>query len=114
FADLKKFHGIEDEKPSSGAAGPQKMSSGLLSITLKCVGASIGEKPPLTKKLPGTTTVGKLKILCDSFFKFKSVKLKLFLQEEGSPLPILLDGEMASLMDLGVGNESTILVDEES
>ncbi|XP_062091919.1 tubulin-folding cofactor E [Humulus lupulus] len=115
FLELKKFHGIEDEKlSSSGTAGPQKMASGLLSIILKCVGASIGEKPLLTKKLPGTTTVGKLKILCESFFKLKSVKLKLYLQEEGSPLPILLDDEMASLLDVGVGNESTILVDEES
>jgi len=26
-------------------------------ITLNCVGASMGEKPPLTKKLPATTTV---------------------------------------------------------
>uniref|UniRef100_A0A7N0U8T7 CAP-Gly domain-containing protein n=1 Tax=Kalanchoe fedtschenkoi TaxID=63787 RepID=A0A7N0U8T7_KALFE len=58
FAELKVHHGIEDERPSStGAAGPQKMASGLLSVTLKCVGASIGEKPPLTKKLPATTTV---------------------------------------------------------
>ncbi|KAL6297248.1 tubulin-folding cofactor E [Prunus yedoensis var. nudiflora] len=114
FAELKVFHGIEDEKPLVGAAGPQKMASGLLSITLKCVGASIGEKPSLTKKLPGATTVGKLKILCESFFKLKSIKLKLFLQEEGSPLPMLLDDEMATLTDLGIGNESTILVDEES
>ncbi|KAF4368022.1 hypothetical protein F8388_002633 [Cannabis sativa] len=114
FLELKSFHGIEDEKPSSGGTGPQKMASGFLSIILKCVGASIGEKPLLTKKLPGTTTVGKLKILCESFFKLKSVKLKLYLQEEGSPFPILLDDEMASLIDVGVGNESTILVDEES
>lgn len=114
FAELKKFHGIEDERPSSGTAGPQKMSSGLLSITLKCVGPSIGEKPPLTKKIPATTTVGKLRILCESLFKLKSMKLKLFLQEEGSPLPTLLDDEMASLMEIGVGDQSTILVDEES
>ncbi|KAG6657042.1 tubulin-folding cofactor E isoform X1 [Carya illinoinensis] len=114
YAELKISHGIEDERPSVGAAGPQKMASGLLSITLKCVGASIGEKPPLTKKLPATTTVGKLKILCESFFKLKSVKPKLFLQEEGSPLPILLQDEMASLMDLGIGNESIILLNEES
>lgn len=33
---------------------------------------------------------------------------------QGSPLPMLLDDEMASLMDIGIGNESTILVDEES
>lgn len=114
FGELKEFHGIEDERPSTRSAGDQKMSSGLLSIILKCVAASIGEKPTLTKKLPATTTVGKLKILCESFFKLKSIKPKLFLQEEGSPLPLLLDDEMASLMDLGIGNESTILVDDES
>ncbi|KAL5760985.1 hypothetical protein ACOSQ2_019823 [Xanthoceras sorbifolium] len=114
FDELKKLHGIEDERPSIGAGGPQKMASGLLSVTLKCVGASMGEKPPLTKKLPATTTVGKLKILCESFFKLKSNTPKLFLQEEGSPLPSLLDDEMASLIDVGVGNDSTILVDEES
>lgn len=113
FNELKSLHGIEDERPSNGAAGPQKMGSGLLTVTLKCVGASMGEKPPLTKKLPATTTVGKLKILCESFFKLKSIKLKLFLQEEGSPLPVLLDNEMESLLDVGVGNESTVLVDEE-
>lgn len=112
FSELKVFHGIEDERPSNGAAGPQKMASGLISVTLKCVGASIGEKHPMTKKLPATTTVGKLKILCESFFKLKSVKPILFLQEEGSPLPTLLDDDMASLIDVGVGNESTILVDE--
>ncbi|KAJ7982715.1 Tubulin-folding cofactor E [Quillaja saponaria] len=114
FLELKNFYGIEDERPSSGTAGQQKMGSGLLSITLKCVAASIGEKAPLTKKLPATTTVGKLKFLCESFFKLKSIKPKLFLQEESSPLPILLDDEMASLIDLGIGNGSTILVDEES
>ncbi|XP_050219249.1 tubulin-folding cofactor E [Mercurialis annua] len=114
LAELKAFHGIEDERPSIGTSGPQKMASGLMSITMKCVGASIGEKPLITKKLPATTTVGKLKILCESFFKLKSVKPKLFLQEEGSPLPLLLDDEMATLMDIGVGNDSTILVDEES
>ncbi|KAI3990866.1 hypothetical protein MKX01_026050 [Papaver californicum] len=113
FNELKTKHAIEDEKPSTETAGPRKMSSGLLSITLTCVGASMGEKKPLTKKLPATSTIGKLKVLCESFFQLKSIKLKLFLQEEGSPLPMLLDNEMASLMELGIGNETTILVDEE-
>ncbi|KAJ1414425.1 Ubiquitin-like domain superfamily [Sesbania bispinosa] len=114
FSELKNFYGIEDERPSIGASGPQAISSGFLSITLKCVGASMGEKPPLTKKLPATTTVGKLKFLCESFFKLKSMRLKLFLQEEGSPLPLLLDNDTSSLMDVGIGNDSIILVDEES
>lgn len=114
FVELKNFHGIEDERSSVGTTGPQKMASGLLSVTLKSVAPSIGEKPPLTKKLPAATTIGKLKILCETFFKLGSIRPKLFLQEEGSPLPILLDDEMATLMDVGIGNESTVLVDEES
>ncbi|XP_008775749.2 tubulin-folding cofactor E isoform X2 [Phoenix dactylifera] len=82
FAELKALHGIEDEKPSCGISGPQKMASGLLCVTLKCVGASIGEKQPLKKKIPPSTTVGKLKVLCESFFKLKGIQLRLFLQEE--------------------------------
>ncbi|KAL6624574.1 hypothetical protein ACP70R_031895 [Stipagrostis hirtigluma subsp. patula] len=114
FAELKAFHGIEDEKPTSSASGPQKMASGLISITLKCVGPSMGEKQPLTKKLPPTTTVGKLKSLCESFFKLKDIKVRLFVEEEGCPLPQLLEEETASLVELGVGSGATIVVDEES
>lgn len=114
FAELKVYHKIEDERSSMGVSGPQKMGTGLLSITFRCVGASIGEKPPLTKKLPTTTTVGKLKNLCESFFKLKGIKQKMYFHEERSPLPMLLEDEMASLMDLGIGNDSVILIDEES
>ncbi|KAL8144366.1 hypothetical protein V2J09_017398 [Rumex salicifolius] len=102
--ELRKLHGLEDERPSNGPTA----------VTLKCVGASMGEKPPLTKKLPATISIGKLKILCESFFKLKSVNLKLFLQEQGSPFPTLLDDETSSLLDVGVSQESTILVDEEN
>nr|CAB3459886.1 unnamed protein product [Digitaria exilis] len=35
FAELKAFHGIEDEKPTSSTAGPQKMASGLISTELE-------------------------------------------------------------------------------
>ncbi|CAD6333663.1 unnamed protein product [Miscanthus lutarioriparius] len=88
FAELKSFHGIEDEKPTSSTSGPQKMASGLISVTLKCVGPSMGEKQPLTKKLPATAT--------------------------GCPLPQLLEENTASLMELGIGSGATIVVDEES
>uniref|UniRef100_A0A0E0DKU7 CAP-Gly domain-containing protein n=1 Tax=Oryza meridionalis TaxID=40149 RepID=A0A0E0DKU7_9ORYZ len=114
FAELKAFHGIEDEKPSSRTSGPQKMASGLISITLKCVGPSMGEKQSLTKKLPPATTVGKLKSLCESFFKLKDVKLRLYLEEEGCPLPQFFEEDTVSLMELGIGTGSTIIVDEES
>ena len=35
FVELKNFYGIEDEMPSVGAAGPQKMASGLLCMNLR-------------------------------------------------------------------------------
>ncbi|KAL9672728.1 hypothetical protein QQ045_028980 [Rhodiola kirilowii] len=35
LAELKVHHGIEDERPSAGAAGPQKMASGLLCMNLR-------------------------------------------------------------------------------
>ncbi|CAL9038104.1 unnamed protein product [Musa banksii] len=113
FAELKALHGIEYERPSSGIAGAQKMSSGLISVTLKCIGASMGEKQPLAKKLPPTTTVGKLKVLCESFFKLKDIRLRLYIQEEGLPLPLLLEDDMTAIVDLGVGTGTTVLVDEE-
>ncbi|KAG0451088.1 hypothetical protein HPP92_026434 [Vanilla planifolia] len=111
FEELKRLHAI-DEKPSAGIAGPQKMAAGLISVTLICVGASMGERQPLEKKLPPTTTVGRLKVLCESFFNMKGVKWRLFLQEKGSPLPTLLDDDMAHLINIGIGPEGTILVDE--
>ncbi|XP_078434131.1 tubulin folding cofactor E / Pfifferling (PFI) [Wolffia australiana] len=110
---LKIQHGIDDEKPQTQSAGAKKMASELISLTLKCVGPSMGEKPPSIRKLPPSTTVGKLKVLCESFFKLKSIKLLLFLQEEGSPFPLLLDDDSATLVDFGIGTGTTILVDEE-
>jgi len=32
---------------------------------------------------------------------------------QGSPFPLMLDSDTSSLMDLGIGNDSIILVDEE-
>ncbi|KAJ3683216.1 hypothetical protein LUZ60_013443 [Juncus effusus] len=113
FVELKAKYGIEDEKPQARVSGPQTLASTLINLTLKCVGPSMGEKQPLTKRLPPSVTVAKLKGLCESFFKLKNIKLRLFLEEKGSPLPQPLDEDMATLADLGLGTEAAILVDEE-
>lgn len=34
LAELKKIHGLDDERPSTGASGPQKMASGLICRSL--------------------------------------------------------------------------------
>ncbi|XP_078169680.1 tubulin folding cofactor E / Pfifferling (PFI) isoform X1 [Carex rostrata] len=114
FVELKTLHEIQDEKLRAGGSGPQTLASTLINLTLKCVGPSMGEKQPLMKKLPPSVTVAKLKALCESFFKLKDIKLRLFLEEKGSPLPLPLDEDMATLMELGVGTEATIIIDEEN
>lgn len=47
-----------------------------------CVCLSVGCIPPSKFNICTTVQVGKLKVLCESFFKLKSIKLRLFLQEE--------------------------------
>lgn len=41
----------------SGCSIMLKFPFGCAGVTLKCIGASMGEKQPLAKKLPPTTTV---------------------------------------------------------
>lgn len=114
FNELKKLHGLDDEVASAENTRPKNIASGLISITLKCVGPSMGEKPPLTDKLPSSITVKKLKSLCENLFKLGSIKLRLFLHEEGSPFPTPIDDETSRLLDAGIYDGCTLLVDEES
>lgn len=114
FNELKKLHGLDDEVASAENTRPKNIASGLISITLKCVGPSMGEKPPLTDKLPSSITVKKLKSLCENLFKLRSIKLRLFLHEEGSPFPTPIDDETSRLLDAGIYDGCTLLVDEES
>ncbi|KAF8115412.1 hypothetical protein N665_0027s0028 [Sinapis alba] len=114
FNELKKLHGLDDEIASAENTRPKNIASGLISITLKCVGPSMGEKPPLTDKLPSSITVKKLKSLCENLFKLRSIKLRLFLHEEGSPFPTPIDDETSRLLDAGIYDGCTLLVDEES
>jgi hypothetical protein len=75
FYELKKLHGIEDERASAENSGPKNIASGLISITLKCVGPSMGEKPHLTKKLPGSITVVTTFFFCIENPKSKTRKI---------------------------------------
>ncbi|XLS45552.1 hypothetical protein HN51_002417 [Arachis hypogaea] len=59
---LARFDPIKETWMDMSAAD-NNLSNFITGITLKCVGASMGEKQPLKKKLPATTTVGKLKFM---------------------------------------------------
>ncbi|CAN6844579.1 unnamed protein product, partial [Brassica oleracea] len=61
--ELKKLHGLDVERALAENPLSKEYSVWtylyvyIKPITLKCVGPSIGEKPPLTDKLPGSITV---------------------------------------------------------
>jgi hypothetical protein len=114
FEHLRVLHDIPLDLQRGGSLGAttQKMSSSLLSVSLVCVAASVGEKAPIVKKLPSSTTVGRLKIVCESLFKLKSICQRLYYRDLESPLPMSLDNDMETLADIGITSSTSILVDE--
>ncbi|KAG0628577.1 hypothetical protein M758_1G036700 [Ceratodon purpureus] len=113
FEHLRVLHDIPLDLQRGGAIGStQKMSSSLLSVSLVCVASSVGEKAPVVKKLPSSTTVGRLRVVCESLFKLKSSSQHLFYSDPESPLPISLDNDMETLADIGIAPGASILVDE--
>ncbi|EFJ23244.1 hypothetical protein SELMODRAFT_175129 [Selaginella moellendorffii] len=112
-AQLKKQYDISEESvPQAGSQSSQNMAASLITITIKCVAASLGEIAPVTRKLPGSMTVGKLKLLCEALFKLKATKQRLFLEEKESPLPLPLDDDLESLGNIGFGQQGVILMEE--
>lgn len=113
FLELKELYDLDEEQSQTRtAAGSAKMANSLRAITLVCVAPSVGEKAPSVKKLPLSTTIGKLKLVCESLFKVKASKQRLYIRDQDAPVPMLLDEDLETLGDVGVGSNTSILVDE--
>jgi len=94
------------------AKGDGSMGDDMISVTLVCVAASAGEKKPLTRKIPGSTTVGKLKLLCEKLFKVRANAQRLFHEEPGAPIPEKLEPDDYDVAYLGVRDGARVLVEE--
>ncbi|KAK3261541.1 hypothetical protein CYMTET_29556 [Cymbomonas tetramitiformis] len=90
------------------------LSNTMLSLTLQCVAASAGERPPQTKKLPGSLTVGNLKLLCEKLFKVAVAHQKIFAKQADSPFPEELDDDREQIGYLGMRDGATILISDSS
>ena len=72
-----------------------------------------GEKKPLTRKIPGSTTVGKLKLLCEKLFKVRANAQRLFHEEPGAPIPEKLEPDDYDVAYLeAVRDGARVLVEE--
>jgi hypothetical protein len=81
------------------------ISSSLVSLKLTCVAAAAGAKMGSSdKKLPRSTTLGALRLLCEKLFKVKAGQQALYLRAPGDPLPedLTCEEDSSTLGELGV------------
>ncbi|GIL78417.1 hypothetical protein Vretifemale_7882 [Volvox reticuliferus] len=85
---LIELHGavLATAARDSGAGG--SLASSMVEIKLTCVAAGATAKMGTqVKKLPKSTTVSALRLLCERLFKVKSQEMALFLRAPGDPMP---------------------------
>jgi hypothetical protein len=99
--------------PAGGNApvGGSCLADDMLRLNLTCVAASAGERAPVTKRVPRTTSVATLKQLCDRLFRVPATSMALYVRRPGAPVPEALDEEQRDLHWLGVNDGDTILCD---
>ena len=96
---------------AAAAVGGACLADDMLRLTLTCVAASAGERAPVTKQLPRTTTVATLKQLCDRLFRVPATSMALYVRRAGAPVPEALTEEQRDLYWLGVNSGDGILID---
>eukprot|EP00899_Mesostigma_viride_P007745 jgi/Mesvir1/16972/Mv15818-RA.1 len=113
YHHLKELHNITTAA-ALGAVANTTLAHDMKAIQFTCVAASAGEKPPVTKKLPAGTSVGKVKLLVEKLFRLKPSQQQLFLLAKDSPFPDPLNDDEEVLANLAFGDDQggQILVDE--
>lgn len=87
-------------------------ASSKISLTIKCVAPSAGERAEARKPLPPSTSVGNVKLLSASLFGLRSDNLRVFLHSEDMPVPDPLDDDEMRLDTCAVDESTTLLIDE--
>lgn len=94
------------EAPKNGISGNAFM---IVKLQFSGKGSSKGRQ--VTKKLPASTTLSKLKLLCERLFQVKSNQQVIFaLGEEKTALPTLLDHDTETLGGFGLSPSPSIVV----
>ncbi|XP_031552493.1 tubulin-specific chaperone E-like [Actinia tenebrosa] len=106
YAELARVHGIPDSEVHQKTAATLKES--LIALTFKCPDDS--SKKVLTKKLPGTMTIGKLKGLLYRLYKVDSADQKLSYLDTKNDREIQLDDDLRSLSFYSVVQGDTLYV----
>ncbi|GLC39842.1 hypothetical protein PLESTB_001293600 [Pleodorina starrii] len=114
---LMQLHGAVLATAARGdGGGGGSLASRMVELKLTCVAAGATAKMGTqVKKLPRSTTVSALRLLCERLFKVQSGSMALFLRAPGDPLPEDIGGEEMgdrTLGFFGVQDGSEVLIDE--
>lgn len=106
--------------PMGGAGAMNKggdqnsLASEMLSITLKnmIILAASGPSEPVTKRLPASLTIGKLRLLIKQVFGVDPTAQHLALRVYKDSIPIELDDDQSSLQYYGAVDGADIFINE--
>jgi hypothetical protein len=100
---------------ATGAEGGGSLSADMLTVVINNMGFSSSTgKPsdPVSKRLPGSLTIGRLKLMVKQMFDLDPAAQQLSVQSDKSAPPMLLDDDDATLYYYGVCEGSQIYVNE--
>ena len=99
---------------SGDGAGGGTLGENMITVTIQCVAARAvkGGGSSHEKKLPGSMTIGKLRMLCERLTRVPAAKQRLFVREKGAPMPEPLDDDNLEIALAGVRAGALIIVDE--
>lgn len=117
FETLVKKHseamsGIQSSS-NSNSSSSTNLSSDAVNITLRSMASSSCTIPPITKRLPSSLKINRLKSLCQRLFQVEVELQTLHLHQKGeASLPMELEDDENTLGYYGVTDNSEILVNE--
>ncbi|XP_068679242.1 tubulin-specific chaperone E-like isoform X1 [Montipora foliosa] len=105
YQELVKVHGVPPEAESS-QKNPKTLKDSLIAVTITC--PDDPDKKTVTKKLPGTMTIAKLKGLLYRQFKVDSLNQKLSCVDSKLGREVELDDDLRQLTFYSVRTGDTI------
>ncbi|KAL9186960.1 hypothetical protein ACHAXT_010680 [Thalassiosira profunda] len=114
FASLMEKHKetMMASASSTGAMGQGNIGDDVIGLTIRSMAASSCDMEPLTKRIPRSLKVGRIKAMCARAFGLDIDLQVLHFRIEGDPFPTELDDAEHTLAYYGVTDGSEILVNE--
>jgi len=92
--------------------GTGTLAKGMMLVTLVSMASGSMTLPPVEKKIPGTLTVGQLKLLFSKLFKLEMGLQVLYYKSDARAPPSVLDEDEESLGYFGLTSGSVIYMNE--